>query len=72
MHTLIIINFLACFAALRSIITIELLGLDRLTDAFGLLLLIQGIATMTGAPTAGKFSKKAICNTYYDNKDKFF
>lgn len=39
---------IACFAALRSIITTELFGLDRLTNAFGLLLLIQGIATMLG------------------------
>lgn len=39
---------IACFAALRSIITTELFGLERLTDAFGLLLLIQGIATMIG------------------------
>lgn len=41
---------IACFAALRSIITTELFGLERLTDAFGLLLLIQGIATMIGKP----------------------
>ena len=39
---------IACFAALRSIMTTELFGLERLTDAFGLLLLIQGIATMIG------------------------
>ncbi|KAI1285367.1 Monocarboxylate transporter 14 [Halotydeus destructor] len=44
---------IACFVALRSVITVELLGLDRLTSAFGLLLLPQGIATIIGAPFAG-------------------
>ena len=33
--------------------TAELFGMERLTDAFGLLLLIQGIATMIGGPIAG-------------------
>jgi MFS family permease len=44
---------IACFAALRSVITVNLLGLERLTNAFGLLLLPQGIATIVGAPFAG-------------------
>lgn len=34
-------------------ITVELLGLERLTSAFGLMLLPQGVATMIGAPIAG-------------------
>ncbi|UYV61903.1 hypothetical protein LAZ67_1007028 [Cordylochernes scorpioides] len=46
---------IACFAALRSVITVELLGLERLTNAFGLLLLFQGVATMVGSPVAGLF-----------------
>ena len=44
----------ACFAALRSVITVELLGLEKLTNAFGLLLLPQGIATIIGTPFAGQ------------------
>ena len=44
---------IACFAALRSVITVELLGLERLTSAFGLLLLFQGIAVTIGSPIAG-------------------
>ena len=36
-------------------ITIELLGLEKLTNAFGLLLLPQGIAIMIGAPIAGQY-----------------
>lgn len=46
---------LACFASLRSVIVVELLGLDKLTNAFGLLLLFQGIAACIGSPLAGEF-----------------
>ncbi|XP_022256260.1 monocarboxylate transporter 12-like, partial [Limulus polyphemus] len=46
---------IACFAALRSVITAELLGVEKLTNAFGLLLLFQGVASILGAPLAGKF-----------------
>lgn len=42
-----------CFATLRSIVIVELLGLEKLTNAFGLLLLFQGIASIIGAPVAG-------------------
>lgn len=34
---------------------VELLGLEKLTNAFGLLLLFQGIAACIGTPLAGKF-----------------
>ena len=43
----------ASFATLRSVITVELLGLERLTSAFGLLLLFQGLAVTIGSPIAG-------------------
>lgn len=48
-------SFSACFASLRSIVVVDLLGLDKLTNAFGLLLLFQGIAAIIGAPLAGAF-----------------
>jgi MFS transporter, MCT family, solute carrier family 16 (monocarboxylic acid transporters), member 14 len=32
----------ACFSALRSIIVVDLLGLDKLTNAYGIILLLQG------------------------------
>lgn len=38
---------------LTSVILVDLLGLDRLTNAFGLLLLFQGIASFLGPPIAG-------------------
>jgi hypothetical protein len=43
----------ACFASLRSILIVELMGLDKLTNAFGLLLLLQGVAAAIGSPIAG-------------------
>jgi MFS family permease len=46
---------IACFASLRSILIVELMGLDKLTNAFGLLLLFQGIAAVIGSPIAGLF-----------------
>ncbi|XP_048511572.1 monocarboxylate transporter 14 isoform X2 [Athalia rosae] len=43
------------FAALRSILIVDLMGLERLTNAFGLALLFQGVAASFGAPLAGVF-----------------
>lgn len=34
-------------------ILVDLLGLEKLTNAFGLLLLFQGIASLVGPPMAG-------------------
>lgn len=47
----------ACLSALRSIIVVDLLGLDKLTNAFGIILLFQGIAAVIGSPLAGKLFK---------------
>ena len=46
-------NSSAVFASLRSIIVVDLLGLEKLTNAFGLLLLFQGVAATIGSPVAG-------------------
>jgi len=43
----------ASFASLRSILIVDLMGLDKLTNAFGLLLLFQGVAAAIGSPVAG-------------------
>lgn len=45
---------IACFSALRSLIAVELIGLDKLTNAFGFLMLFQGLAATIGSPIAGK------------------
>ncbi|KAL5288108.1 hypothetical protein ACFFRR_008765 [Megaselia abdita] len=46
---------IACFSALRSIIAVELMGLEKLTNAFGFLMLFQGLAAAVGSPIAGVF-----------------
>jgi hypothetical protein len=45
---------IGAYVGLTSVILVDLLGLDRLTNAFGLLLLFQGIASLVGPPIAGK------------------
>ncbi|KAK9882548.1 hypothetical protein WA026_021895 [Henosepilachna vigintioctopunctata] len=41
------------YVGLTSVILVDLLGLDKLTNAFGLLLLFQGIASLVGPPLGG-------------------
>nr|AKN21513.1 slc16a-18 [Schmidtea mediterranea] len=43
----------AGFVSLKSILVVELLGVNRLTNAFGFLLIFQGLATVIGPPLAG-------------------
>lgn len=43
------------YISLTSVILVDLVGLDLLTNAFGLMLLFQGVASLIGAPIAGKF-----------------
>ena len=38
---------------LETIVLVEILGLENLTSAFGLILLFQGLASMIGTPIAG-------------------
>ncbi|CAH2084907.1 unnamed protein product [Euphydryas editha] len=44
---------IACFASLRSILVVEYIGLEQLTNCFGLFLLFQGFGALLGAPIAG-------------------
>ncbi|XP_055371140.1 monocarboxylate transporter 14 [Condylostylus longicornis] len=44
---------IGAYVGLTSVILVDLLGLDKLTNAFGLLLLFQGIASLVGPPFAG-------------------
>ncbi|KAJ0183184.1 hypothetical protein K1T71_001160 [Dendrolimus kikuchii] len=43
----------ACFASMRSILVVEYLGLEQLTNSFGLFLLFQGLGALVGSPFAG-------------------
>ncbi|KHJ98402.1 hypothetical protein OESDEN_01610, partial [Oesophagostomum dentatum] len=54
--------FLASYICLTSVILVDLLGLEKLTNAFGLLLLWQGIGTVFGPPVAGYLAD--LSNTY--------
>lgn len=45
--------FIAANYALTSVILVELISLERFTNAYGLLLLVQGIANLVGPPLAG-------------------
>jgi MFS transporter, MCT family, solute carrier family 16 (monocarboxylic acid transporters), member 9 len=46
--------FIAANYSLTSIILVELITLEKFTSAYGLLLLVQGIANLVGPPLAGK------------------
>lgn len=45
--------FIAANYSLTSIILVNLVDIDRFTNAYGLLLLVQGIANLVGPPIAG-------------------
>ncbi|XP_052869576.1 uncharacterized protein LOC128275200 [Anopheles cruzii] len=48
--------FIAANYSLTSIILVELISLERFTNAYGLLLLVQGVANLVGPPLAGWIS----------------
>ncbi|XP_033759355.1 LOW QUALITY PROTEIN: monocarboxylate transporter 7-like [Pecten maximus] len=45
--------FIGVYVGLTSVVLVDLLGLDKLTSSFGLLLMFQGVATLIGPPIAG-------------------
>lgn len=49
--------FIAANYSLTSIILVQLITIDRFTNAYGLLLLVQGVANLIGPPMAGEFIK---------------
>ena len=56
------------YVGLTSVVLVDLLGLDKLTNAFGLLLMFQGIASVIGPPIIGKNAVKIIpflSNTFF-------
>jgi hypothetical protein len=48
------------YVGLTSIVTVDLVGVDKLSDAFGVLLLFQGVAVAIGTPIVGKKIKRKI------------
>jgi hypothetical protein len=49
--------FLSGFISLTSITLVDLLGLENLTNSFGLLIFFRGIASIIGSPFAGNSLK---------------
>ena len=54
------------YVGLTSVVLVDLLGLDKLTNAFGLLLLFQGIASVIGPPIIGKGY------SYFDHNQQYY
>ncbi|KAL6743061.1 hypothetical protein Aduo_016146 [Ancylostoma duodenale] len=54
--------FLSAYVCLTSVVLVDLLGLGKLTNAFGLLLLWQGVGTIFGPPISGILADAT--NTY--------
>lgn len=55
------------YVGLTSVVLVDLMGLDRLTNAFGLLLFFQGLASFLGLPLAG-----FLYDTYGTYDSSFF
>lgn len=50
-----LISFLSApFLALTSVMLCDILGLESLTNAYGIVSLIRGISSTIGSPVAGK------------------
>ncbi|CAF1346783.1 unnamed protein product [Adineta steineri] len=54
------------YIGLTSIITVDLVGLNKLSNGMGIILLFQGIATAIGTPVVG-----AICNVFESHNNPF-
>lgn len=51
----LIYTLLAAYICLTSIVLSDLLGVERLTNSFGLLVVSRGLAALLGTPLAGLF-----------------
>ena len=58
----------AVFVTLKSILVVDLLGLDKLTTAYGILSLLEGVGTLAGTPLIGTFAVLYIVSCRYDTQ----
>ena len=60
----------AAYVLLTTLVLADLLGADKFTNSFGLLLLFQGVATFIGPPVVGEFSlyKNAAIAIKYEHR----
>ncbi|VDM15059.1 unnamed protein product [Wuchereria bancrofti] len=47
---------LSSYVCLTSVLLVDLIGIEKLTNAFGLILLFQGIGTVIGPPISGQLA----------------
>ena len=52
--------FIGTYVSLTSVVLVDLLGLEKLTNAFGLIRLFQGLASLIGPPFFGNFCKTKV------------
>jgi len=51
-------------------VLVDLIGLEKLTTAYGIITLVRGISTIMGPPIAGKFSDLTNYVSNYNNYNK--
>lgn len=56
------ISYTATFISLAPVVIVELVGLEKLTNGFGLICMVRGITAIIGPPLEGK-SKVAVKDT---------
>jgi MFS family permease len=59
--------FISPFVCLTSVILVDLVGMDRLTNAFGLLLFVQWVAVLIVPRLLSKFMYKTVNARLMDN-----
>ena len=59
--------FIAANYSLTSIILVQLITIERFTNAYGLLLLVQGVANLIGPPLAGELREYFLVTYYADS-----
>ena len=52
------------YVLLTSVVLVDLLSVERLSNSFGLVLLFQGIASLIGPPIAGR--RGVVCTMTFD------
>lgn len=54
--------FISANYSLCTVILVEYLGLDKLSNAYGLMMLVQGVANLVGPPVAGMYFELSLEN----------
>ena len=54
---------ISALVTLTSVLLVDVLGLDQLTSAFGLLIMFRGLATILGPPIAGAVYRCTVLNS---------